>query len=312
MIREQATIRGTIMRLIIKFVMDTPLMRKTGFLENAARISHMKPHWKAPKGFTLKRHDLNGIPIEMLINEKGEQDKVILHFHGGAYIMRYFDYYRIIAHKYAKISNANVCSLDYRTAPNHTFPDALNDALKVWNWLIESGYQEKNIIIAGDSAGGNLALALTMTLRDQGHKLPKGLVLMSPWTDLDQKGDSYNYNVHKDPIFGKHWWKKEPKAEQMHHLIRSYAGNTDYKNKYLSPAYGEFNDFPPMLIQVGSYEVLESDSIIIYKKAKEAQVEVKFSSYYGMFHDFQMLLNILPESKDAWNEVEQFIQYHFN
>jgi acetyl esterase/lipase len=94
----------------------------------------------------------------------------------------------------------------------------------------------------------------------------------------------------------------------MHHLIRAYAGKTDFKHKYLSPAYGRFNNYPSMLMQVGSYEVPESDSITVYEKAKNDGVDVRLTRYYGMFHDFQMLFNLLPESKKAWNEVEDFIK----
>lgn len=159
----------------------------------------------------------------------------------------------------------------------------------------------------GDSAGGNLSLALTMLLRDAGRKLPKALVLMSPLTDFDEHGDSYIYNVYKDPLFGKKKGYKEPKGEQMHHLLRAYAGKTDFKYKYLSPAYGRFNDFPPMLMQVGTYEVIESDSLTVYEKAKNDGVDVRLTRYFGMFHDFQMLFSLFPESKKAWKEVEKFI-----
>jgi len=93
----------------------------------------------------------------------------------------------------------------------------------------------------------------------------------------------------------------------MHHLLRAYAGDTDFKNKYLSPAYGEFDNFPSMLMQVGTYEVIESDSITVYEKAKNKEVDVRLTRYFGMFHDFQMLFKIIPEGRAAWNEVQSFI-----
>ena len=305
---KKVSLRGKFFRSSIRIFMDLPINKKTGFLENAARLSHMKRIWKVPKGYQFNQHDLEGLPVEELIHKRSDDGRVILQFHGGAYIMRFFDQYRMVAHKYSKISRgARIVSVDYHTAPNHVFPKALEDALKTWDWLLNQGFKEDNIIVVGDSAGGNLSLALTMKLRDSNRKLPKALVLMSPFGDFDQHGDSYVYNVYKDPLFGKKKGLKEPKAEQMHHLIRAYAGKTDFKNKYLSPAYGEFNDFPPMLIQVGSYEVIESDSLTIYEKAKNVGVDVRLTRYFGMFHDFQMLFNIFPESKAAWNEVENFI-----
>lgn len=269
--------------------------------------------WIKPKGYILNKYNIDGVPCEELVYEDKTNNNLILHFHGGAYVMRFFDQYRMVAHKYSKISNrVSIFSVNYRTVPKHVFPAALEDALKVWDWVIDHGYKEENIIVVGDSVGGNITLALTMKLRDDGRKLPKALVLMSPLTDFDEHGDSYVYNVYKDPLFGKKKGLKEPKGEQMHHLLRAYAGKTDFKNKYLSPAYGEFDDFPAMLIQVGTYEVIESDSITVYEKAKDASVDVFLTRYFGMFHDFQMLFNLLPESRKAWNEVQDFIQEQFN
>ena len=306
--KNKISVRGKFLRGSIKFFMDLPFNKKTGFLENGARLSHMKRIWRIPKGYSLEKHIVGDVPVEELINNKVKSNNVILHFHGGAYVMRFFDQYRMVAHKYAKISNCGtVISVDYHTAPNYVFPKALEDALVVWDWLLNRGVKEENIIVVGDSAGGNITLALTMTLRDSNRQLPKALVLMSPLTDFDEHGDSFVYNVYKDPLFGKKKGKKEPKGEQMHHLLRAYAGNTDFKNKYLSPSYGEFDNFPSMLIQVGSFEVLESDSITVYEKAKSKNVDVRLTRYYGMFHDFQMLFNLFPESKSAWNEVELFI-----
>lgn len=288
--------------------MDLPMNKKTGFLENGARISKMIRLWITPIGYKLIKHNVEDVPVEELVYKKKKTDEVILQFHGGAYVMRFFDQYRMVAHKYSKISKrARVFSVDYHTAPNHVFPRALEDGLKVWDWLIKQGYKEENIIVVGDSAGGNLSLALTMLLRDAGRKLPKALVLMSPLTDFDEHGDSYIYNVYKDPLFGKKKGYKEPKGEQMHHLLRAYAGKTDFKHKYLSPAYGRLNDFPPMLMQVGTYEVIESDSLTVYEKAKNDGVDVRLTRYFGMFHDFQMLFSLFPESKKAWKEVEKFI-----
>jgi acetyl esterase/lipase len=306
---KKISLRGRILHFLIRVFMDLPMNKKTGFLENGARLSRMKRLWIVPFGYKLKKFQIDDVPFEELVYKKNKSDKVILHFHGGAYVMRFFDQYRMVAHKYSKISKrATVVSVDYHTAPDYVFPKALEDGLKVWDWLIEQGYKEENIVVVGDSAGGNITLALTMLLRDANRKLPKALVLMSPLTDFDQHGDSFVYNVYKDPLFGKKKGYKEPKGEQMHHLIRAYAGKTDFKHKYLSPAYGRFNNYPSMLMQVGSYEVLESDSITVYEKAKNDGVDVRLTRYYGMFHDFQMLFNLLPESKKAWNEVEDFIK----
>lgn len=291
--------------------MNLPRSKNQSLLESGYHVSKMIRHWRLPKGYTLQNLNLDGLPIEILISPNINNHKIILQFHGGAYIMRFFDLYRMIAYQYSKISNgAKVVSIDYHTAPYHTYPHAHNDALKVWQYLINQGYNAKDIIIVGDSAGGNLALSLTMKLRDENKALPKALVLLSPWTDFSAEGDSYKYNLHKDCLLGIKKGKNLQNS-QMHQLIRAYAGNTDFKHPYLSPVYGNFSNFPPMLMIVGSFDLLESDSIKVYEKAKSENVDVTLSRYYGMFHDFPLLLNFIPESKKAWIEVKNFINLHF-
>lgn len=162
-------------------------------------------------------------------------------------------------------------------------------------------------MIVGDSAGGNLTVSLVAKLRDAGRDLPKAIICMSPWLDLTAQGDSYRYNYELDPIFGK---KRKSKyyvdLEEMY-LLGLYPDKHDLKDPYLSPIFGEFHNFPPMLIQVGTHEVLESDSIMAYQKAKEANVDVTFTRYKGMFHVFQLTHHLIPEGKKAWKEIEDFI-----
>lgn len=291
--------------------MELPFMKGSTFLDLSIRLSQKKSIWRTPKNYELIKHNINGAMIEQLISSNKKNNKAILQFHGGAYLKKYYDIYRFISLRYSKISNgATVFSLDYRVAPDFTYPCALFDAQKAWDWLLKQGYKEDDIIIVGDSAGGNLALSFTMKLRDQNRPLPKAIVLMSPWGDFSADGDSYKTNLHKDPIFGSRRNKHQPKAIDMEPKIRLYAGNTKLNNKYLSPIYGQYHDFPPMLIQVGTEEILESDSITIFEKAREANVNVKLSRYFGMFHDFQLFLDLIPESKHAWKEVTDFIKLH--
>lgn len=143
-------------------------------------------------------------------------------------------------------------------------------------------------------------MALCMYLKDRGRKLPAGIVAMSPWTDLTQSGASYRFNFRKDPVFGK----------TLDSLIfnRDYIGTNDPTDPYISPLYGNFEGFPPMLIQVGSYEMLLSDSELVAEKAKKAGCKVRLSIYEGMFHVFQMALLVMPESRRAWREVGKFLE----
>ncbi|MCD8365309.1 MAG: alpha/beta hydrolase, partial [Clostridiales bacterium] len=180
------------------------------------------------------------------------------------------------------------------------------DAVSAYEWLLENHWSEDRIVLAGDSAGGGLAMALCMYLKDRKRPLPAGIVAMSPWTDLSLSGESYHTNYRLDPVFGN----------TMDSLIfnKEYVREEDTANPYISPLYGNFSDFPPMLIQVGSYEMLLSDSELVAEKAKEAGVKVRLSVYEGMFHVFQMSLLMIPESRTAWREVGKFLdviqEYH--
>lgn len=299
---------GTLVRESIRLVMQLPAMKGDGLFEQGAELAAQKSAWKAPDGYSNTRYDLSNSAIELLRSGQ-EQDTVIYQLHGGAYVIGFMDMYRDQAVRYSKLAHgADVASLDYRIAPAYTFPAALDDAVEGWEFLLATGYQADHIIVAGDSAGGNLALALTETLRDRGSELPEAIVLMSPWTDLASLGESHTYNIYKDPMFGI------ADGTEPDKLVKPplYAGSTNLQDKYLSPAYADFDDFPPILIQVGTWEVLESDSLTVYQKAKASGVDVALTRYEGMFHVFQMSGDLIPEAHAAWQEVETFLTRFVN
>ncbi|ADG07591.1 alpha/beta hydrolase [Kyrpidia tusciae] len=210
-------------------------------------------------------------------------DKVILQLHGGAYIRSLEKSgmtYRRTAIQYAKIrSGAGVLTVDYRVAPEHPYPAALEDAVLAYNWLLEQGYRPERSIIAGDSAGGGLALATALYLRDHDMPMPGALITMSAWTNLNYK-----------------------------RVIPEYVGENRADNPYISPIYGEYAGFPAMLMQVGGDEMLLNDTVKVAQKAEAAGVSVRQTTYPGMFHDFQLLFPKLPDANKAWNEVETFIK----
>ena len=233
--------------------------------------------------------------------EAPRKDYVILQLHGGGYIGAMRNAYRSFAGLYSEVSKGmDVLTIDYRVAPEHPFPAALEDAVEAYEWLKRAGWHGRQIIVAGDSAGGGLALALCLYLKDHSRSLPGGLVLMSPWTDMTASGPSYLDNYERDPLFGN----------TTDSLIynRDYAGWNDLKDPYLSPVFGDFWGFPPMLIQAGSQEMLLSDSVTLAYKAKRQGAKVRLSVYGGMFHVFQMGMMMMPESKRAWREIGRYFQ----
>lgn len=260
----------------------------------------MEPPWKVPDFYTLHIIEAKNCTLELLEPDLKNEHMVLLQLHGGGYIGGMRNVYRSFAGLYSELGRGlSVLTVDYRVAPEYPYPAALEDAIYAYNWLLQAGWQEDEIVVAGDSAGGGLAMALCMYLKNQNRKLPAGIIAMSPWTDLTQSGSSYIDNYEKDPLFGN------TKDSLIYN--KDYVQDEDTTNPYISPLYGNFTGFPPMLIQVGSYEMLLSDSVLVAEKARQARVKVRLSVYEGMFHVFQMALLLIPESKQAWREVGKFM-----
>ena len=302
--KKDVSMIGNLTRDMIHDVMETAL--KKPIQTGEFRKNPVEPAWRCPAGYIYELIDTENFTMEYLRPETAVTGRVVLQLHGGGYIGPMKNIYRHFAVKYSKISyGADVLSVDYRVAPEHPFPAALDDAVQAYKWLLEGKkYKPGRIVVAGDSAGGGLALALCMYLKDHGLPLPGGLITMSPWTDVSLGGASYTENYEIDPLFGN------SRDNMLYNS--SYVGDADVKDPYLSPLFGDYTGFPPMLMQVGGYEVLLSDSKSVAAKAKKAGVKVRFSVYDGMFHVFQMGLDLIPESREAWEEAGAFFRvlYH--
>lgn len=301
---KSVSVRGALIRDMIQDVTETTFGRpiKTGEF----RKNPVEPAWVCPAGYQYEIIEKDDFLMEYLRPEGVVTGRVILQIHGGGYIGPMKNIYRKFAVRYSKLSyGGDVLTVDYRVAPEHPYPAALQDALAAYLWLVrEKKYRPDMVVFAGDSAGGGLALALVMYLRDHRLPLPGGMILMSPWADLTCGGESYDSNYELDPLFGN-------TRESM--LYDSpYIGEEDPKNPYLSPVFGNFKGLPPMLFQVGSLEMLLSDSLTAAEKAGKAGVRRRISVYEGMFHVFQMSMDLFPESREAWAEAGRFLQiiYH--
>lgn len=297
----KSSIRATIVRdIIARMAADRILGPK--LQKGEIRKKMVETPWKCPACFHLTTITLQQCPAYLLSPaENPNMQRVVLQLHGGGYIGAMRNSYHSFAGLYSELGKgACVLTPDYRVAPEHPYPAALEDAFSAYEWLLEAGCPPSQIVVAGDSAGGGLALALCLYLKDHGIELPQGLVLMSPWTDLTASGESYETNFTKDPLFGN------TKDSMLYNL--DYVQGEDPKNPYISPLFGTYEGFPPMLIQVGSIEMLLSDSVLLAQKAKEAGVKVRLSVYEEMFHVFQMAELMMPESKQAWEEVGKFLR----
>lgn len=244
-----------------------------------------------------KEIEIEGMPAEWVsVNRAHMKKYVILHCHGGGYSTGSSLYARTLTSKLATSTCMDVLCFDYGLAPEHPYPAALEDALKAWNYLMLLGYGARDVIVTGDSAGGNLALALTLKLKEQGRLLPRGLVLMSPWTDLTSSGKSFESRKEVDPVLDR---------EYIDRMVMAYADGQDLENPYISPLFGEFENFPRTYIQVGDNEILLSDSKRLYKKLLEAGVSAKLDIFHGMWHVFQM--SPFKTAAEAMDKNAEFI-----
>lgn len=297
---DKVSLRGKLVRDMMMNMMDTAMGSK--FRTGEIRMNPVEPAWICPPDYEYEIIEMEHFKMEYLRPSGVCTGRVILQIHGGGYIGPMKNTYRDFAIQYSKRSlGGDVLTIDYRVAPEFPYPAALEDAVSAYRWLIEEKkYAPEKIVIAGDSAGGGLTLALTLYLKDHHIPMPAGLVVMSPWTDLTCSGESYTTNYTRDPQFGN-------TTDSMLYN-RSYIGDADPKDPYLSPIFGDYHRFPPILMQVGSEEMLLSDTLSVAEKIRSVHGKLRLSVYDGMFHVFQMALRLIPESREAWAEAGRFLE----
>jgi acetyl esterase/lipase len=260
--------------------------------ELAARLA------KFPRGVTVEPACIAGLPAEWLCPAGSAPAGVMLYLHGGGYVLGSCRSHRALVARLARAGRVRILSLEYRLAPEHPFPAAVEDAAAAYRWLLQKGGSPQQLLIAGDSAGGGLALATLVSMRDQGEPLPAAAVYLSPLTDLAGTGESMVSKAQVDP-----WLAPQVKA-----LLQHYIGQNDPRSPLLSPLYADLRGLPPMLIQVGSDEILLSDSTRLAQRAQAAGVPVTLQEWPGMWHVFQAWSPYLPEANQAVQEIGRFIR----
>jgi acetyl esterase/lipase len=240
----------------------------------------------------------NGVPAEWIETKGVAGERVIVYVHGGAFNSGTLAGARPIAAKLALASQARVFTFDYRLAPEHPFPAALEDARSAYEWLLAGGVSPENIILVGDSAGGTLALALLILLRDQNRPLPRGAVCLSPATDLTLSGETWTSNARRDLLLN---------PEKIRAAAKLYLRDVDARTPLASPLFADLHGLPPLLILVGSEEHLLSDATRFAAKGQAAGVKVTLEVWPGMQHGWHLLADFLPEGRQALARIDQFV-----
>lgn len=256
-------------------------------------VGGVKAAWAMPH-----RQQIEGQDAATGWNPKDK--KVILHCHGGAFTSGGLKYSKIFASRLAALTGINVFTYEYRLAPEHPFPAALEDSLKVYSFLLEKGFLPENIVLIGESAGGNLCLSIVCAARMEGLPDPGALILLSPWLDLSGSGDTYYSLADKDPSLNPH---------TLMESARHYAGENDLTDPLISPLFADLTGIPPTLIQAGTNEILLSDATRLYDLLKVHGVKAVIQLFEEMFHVFQLV--DIPESKEALEKIKKFVDCHF-
>lgn len=251
-------------------------------------------------GIKVKRDNFSGIPGAIFTPRKNVNTKsIIFYLHGGGYCFgSSLTTHKVGLTKLAKQTRSVCYSVDYRLAPEHQYPAALDDALTAWKHIISQN-PNCNIILAGDSAGGGLGLALMMYLRDNNEQLPDGLVLFSPWTDLTCSGETYETKAKCDPMFSTNMPK-----DSANIYVPEDVKKTD---PYVSPLYGNFTNLPRTLVLVGDNEILLDDSRLFAQKAEESGVDIEIDIWPSMFHDWWLFGSFIPETRQVLDKVANWI-----
>lgn len=254
---------------------------------------------KLPKGMGIEPVAVGSMHAEWVRPTTAPTDTAILYVHGGGYATGSCTAHRAIVSKFASGANTQALCFDYRLAPEHPFPAALDDAVSAYRWLLSEGFAPAKIAFIGDSAGGGLALAALIAARDQGLPMPACAVAMSPWTDLTNSGDSWETNADVDTLC----WK-----EAQIVFAGYYARDNDRTNPWISPLFGDLRGLPPIRLYAGGNELLLSDSTRIAKKATEDGVDARLEVGEGLFHCYPACAPLFPEATKALHDICAFVQ----
>lgn len=253
---------------------------------------------KMEDNIQTERIGAGGVAAEWISAPGGYDNRVILYFHGGGYVVGSMRTHRVMLSHIAKASGFKVLGLDYRLAPEFPFPAPIEDALAAYRWLLASGYKPNNIVLGGDSAGGGLVPAAMVAMRYLGDPMPAAGVCISPWIDMDATSDTFVTNAELDPSVSR---------ERIHNIAKAYLGGKDSKSPLAAPLYADLSGLAPLFIQVGGIETLLGDAQALEKRAKAAGVQAELEVWDDMPHVWHHFAPILPEGQRAIAGIADFI-----
>jgi epsilon-lactone hydrolase len=285
---------------VLAFLQQNEL-KELSVAEQRARMDGLAEFFPVPDGTEAEPAKIGGVSGEWVRARRTRSDAALLYLHGGGYVIGSPKSHRHLAAALSEASGLPVFSADYRLAPEHPFPAAVEDAVAAYKGLLVSGIAPDRLAIAGDSAGGGLTIATLVSLRDQSIPLPACAVAVSPWADLTPDGASFRPRAARDPMI---------RSEGLDGMAAAYVGSADPKSPLASPVYAELRGLPPILIQVGTEEALYDDTVRLKGRAEDAGVEVSAESWGGMMHVWHIFHPILSEGRDAVARIGSYLKAH--
>jgi monoterpene epsilon-lactone hydrolase len=267
--------------------------------ERRAQYERAEKVFPTPAEVKVERVNAPAAPAEWLRPPSAMPGRVVLYLHGGGYVIGSPRSHRHLAAAIAGAAEASALLLDYRLAPEHPFPAAVEDATAAYRWLLDQAIAPERIVIAGDSAGGGLTVATLLALREARVPLPAGGVCISPWVDLTCSGGSYGTKADADPIVQR---------SGVEEMARAYLGAAPPRTPLASPLFADLRGLPPLLIHVGSDEVLLDDAVQLEARAKAAGVDATLEVYDRMIHVWHWFLPMLEEAESAVAAIGRFVR----
>ena len=267
--------------------------------ERRAQYDRAERVFPMPADVSVKPVQVPAINAEWIEPAAARDGAFVLYLHGGGYVIGSPKSHRHLAASIAVAGRASALLLDYRLAPEHPFPAALEDAVAAYRWLLDRGTAPRRMVIAGDSAGGGLTVATLLALRERGVPLPAAGVCISPWVDLSGSGASYATKAASDPIVTR---------DGILGMARAYLGGTDARAPLASPLFADLTGLPPLFIQVGTEEVLLDDAVALAERAKTAGVETTLEVWPDMIHVWPWFFPLLDEGRTAIDGIGAFVR----
>ncbi len=282
------------------------MLKENPVIPEGASLEQMRSGFDSMGGMFPSLDDVSSIPVdaggvdsEWFDVSGGEPSRVLLYLHGGGYLIGSVQSHRPMIERITKATGARVLAINYRLAPEHPFPAAVDDAVAAYRWLLDQGYPANRIAVAGDSAGGGLTIATLLALRDAGVSMPACAVPISPWTDMECTGASIESRAAVDPMVQK---------EILLEMGGVYLGGADPKSPLASPINGDFSGLPPLLIHVGDAEVLLDDSTRLEDKMKAAGVDITVEVWDEMVHVWHLFAPMLDKGQEAIDRLGAFVK----